>query len=189
MANYVNTDAAAAGKHGLAESSNLKSTIVGNIYDALVLDGEGNAIAVDNGAPIVIGDYTHEGLQERNAAIAGVSDKIAFVCAPALVKGAMTKAQANPENFYIPAGKLAKAYEVVEDDIFGIADYQFTSGTPAVDGYVTVDGEGAYATVASAPDASKYGFIGKIHSIALASNETIVRIRCIQNEQLSELSV
>lgn len=189
MAKYVNDAAAAAGKHGIAESSNLKSTIVGNMYDALVKDENGVEIAVDNGAPILVDGYTGNGLQERNATIAGVGDKIAFVCAPAINKTAVTKAQNNPENFFIPAGKIAKAYEVVEDDIVGIADYQFSAGTPAVNAYVVVDGDGAYEVKETLPSKSTYGFIGKIHSIALGSFSTVVRIRCIQNEQITTISV
>lgn len=190
MAIYTNLKALTASKHGIAESSLLKSTDIGRIWDAHVRDESEADIAVDNGTAIKIGAYTGNGLQEVYATIAATTDKIAFVCAPAIVKDAFTKGQEAAYNFYIPAGTLAKSYEVTENDIFGVADYQFTDASAeniAKDAYVVVDGNGAYVAQTAEPDDTAYGFIGKIHSVSWdASNESsIVRILCVKNEDVA----
>lgn len=189
MAIYTNLKARDAGKHSLFESSLLKSTDIGRIWDARVQDESGNDIDIDNGVAIAIGEYTGNGLQEVYAAIAKTTDKIAVVGAPAIVKDAFTKAQNQAYNFYIPAGTLAKSYEVTKGDIYAVSDYSFTDASAdkvAKDNYVVVDGNGAYVAQDAEPDESAYGFIGKIHSISYDSLEQVsmVRILCVKNEEV-----
>lgn len=190
MAIYTNLDSKNVTKHGLFESSLLKSTDIGRIWDALVQDADGKNIDVDNGVAICIGDFTGNGLEEVKATIAGVKDKIAVVGAPVIIKDAFTKAQAAAYNFYIPAGTLAKTYEVTKDDIYGVASYQFTEASAAnvkEGNYVVVDGNGSYVAMATAPSVDSYGFIGKIHSIApdMLNATSIVRILCVKNETVA----
>lgn len=196
---YVSTKAGNAGMHGIFESSRLESTDVGRIHDVLVRDESGNdpvAIAVDNGVPVKVGEFTGDGLQERYATIAGVKDEIAVIGSVPLIKDAFTRAQNEPFNFYNKAGVDAKAYSVkgLYEDIFAVADYQFTNttndGSPNMTlitegNYVVTDGQGGWTAQASAPTASNYGFIGKIHSIARGGLYNVVRIVCVQNEQKS----
>lgn len=192
MAIYTNLKANNNDLHGIFESSNLKSTDIGNLYDALVKNAEGKEIDVDNGVALKIGAYTGNGLQERNATIAGVGDKIAVTGTPALNKAATTKGQEQPYNFYNVAGKDAKAYEVVNEDIFAVASYQFTNETEdgdtdfsvvKKDAYVVVDGRGKWTAQASVPSADTYGFIGQVHSISVGTFYTVVRIFTVQNVQ------
>lgn len=198
---YVNNNA--NGRHGIFESSRLKATDVGRIYDALVYvahtTGEGQSavttkdpIEIDNGVAVKIEDFTGNGLQEVYAKIAGVGDKIAVIGTPAIVKDARIAADEIREKFSNHIGRLAKAYEVLDDsyEIFGIADYQFTDASVAnvkVGAYVVVDGNGMWVAQAAKPSASTYGFIGRIHSLAPDSlgQETVVRIQCVQNKQIS----
>lgn len=197
---YVNSDA--NGRHGVFESSRLKATDVGRLYDALVqaeVSNEMVDIEVDNGVAIKIGDFTGNGLQEVYATIAGVGDKIAVVGTPAVVKDARVASDEIPSKFTNKAGRLSKAYEVLNDshEIFAVADYQFTDASKAnikVGNYVTWDGTGMWVAVASNATAPKMagengatnGFIGKVHSIAYDNIglTTIVRIQCIQNVQI-----
>ena len=197
---YVNSDA--NGRHGIFESSRLKATDVGRLYDALVqaeVSNEMVDIEVDNGVAIKIGDFTGNGLQEVYATVAGVGDKIAVVGTPAVVKDARVASDEIPSKFTNKAGRLAKAYEVLNDshEIFAVADYQFTDASKAnieVGNYVTWDGTGMWVAVASTASAPKMagengatnGFIGKVHSIAYDNIglTTIVRIQCIQNVQI-----
>lgn len=183
MAIYTNLIEVTADKHGMFESSRLKSTNCGHLYDAITRDGEDKLIAVDNGVALKIGDYTGDGLQTRYATIAAAGDKIAVTGSPAIVKDAFSRQQAADYNFYHAAGVPAKAYEVVEEDIFAVAKYQFTSGDPVVGAYVTVDGNGAWVATAEKP-ANTYGFIGKVHSIALNDFYQMIRIEAIKNEQV-----
>lgn len=197
---YTNSDA--NGRHGIFESSRLKATDVGRIYDALVRAEVSNQmvpIEVDNGVPISIKEFTGNGLQEVYATIAGVGDKIAVIGTPAVVKDARVASDEIPSKFTNKAGHISKAYEVLDDDyeIFAVADYQFTDASKAniaVGRYVTIDGNGMYVAVAANASAPKFagengatnGFIGKVHSIAYdnLAYTTIVRIQCLQNVQI-----
>lgn len=183
MAIYTTLKAIEQGRHGVFESSNLKSTDVGNLYDVLVRDEADKEIDVDNGVPVVVGKYTHNagGLQERFGKIAAVTDKIAVTGAPALIKVAFTKAQNSILNYFNPAGNPVKCYEVLPEDIFGVALHQFTDASVAnvkEDAFVVVDGNGMYVAQEAEPDASANGFIGVVHSIAYdqLDNFTLVRI-------------
>lgn len=181
---YTNLSAVEAKQHGMFESSRLKATDIGRIYDALVRDDTGREIAVDNGVAIKIGEFTGNGLQEVYATIAKKADKIAVTGAPALVKDAFTTLQAQPFNYTNIAGNPVKSYEVTKDDIFAIADYQFTDATAAevkVGAYVNVDENGAWE--ASATEPAGCAFVGKIHSIAAGNFYTMVRIVCVKNEE------
>lgn len=183
------------GTHGIFQSSLLKSTLSGHIWDCLVcsVNTSGSTpvytpIEVDNGVAVKVGDFTGNGLQERYATIAGVKDKVGIIGSPALVKDAMTRAQADETNFYHKAGQLAKVYEVQGDefdpDIFGVSLSAFTDASQAnvAEGaYVVLDGNGKYVAQASAPTASNYGFIGRVHSIQSGLYYTVVRIAVIQN--------
>ena len=196
------TNSSSNGRKGVFESSRLKATDVGRLYDALVrasVNNEMTPIEVDNGVAIKIGDPTGNGLQEVYATIAGVGDKIAVVGTPAVVKDARVASDEVPSKFTNKAGRLAKAYEVLNDshEIFAVADYQFTDASKAnikVGNYVTWDGTGMWVAVASTASAPKFagengatnGFIGKVHSIAYdnLAYTTIVRIQCLQNVQI-----
>ena len=195
---YVNSTAAAAGFHGVFESSRLKATDVGRLHDTLVVSEATSGgvttrtnIAVDNGVPVKIGDFVGADLQQIYATVASVGDKIAIVGTDPVVKDAKSAFYESPMFFENPAGKLSRSYEVLDDsqEIFGVADYQFTAASAsniAVGNYVTTDGNGMWVAASSAPSTSTYGFIGKIHSIAapdLVGSYSTVRIQCIQNVQ------
>ena len=182
MAIYTNLQLVEADKHGMFESSRVNATVVGHLYDAIVRDDAGKAIEVDNGVAIKMGEYTGDGLQTRYATVAKVEDKVAVTGSPAIVKDAFTKAQEGEYNFYHKAGVEAKAYELVEEDIFAVAEYQFTSGDVKVGAFVTVDGNGAWAATDVDPTATN-GFVGKVHSIAANEFYRMVRIEVIQNKQ------
>ena len=182
MAIYTNLREVADNLHGMFESSRLKATVVGHLYDVIVREDE-TEIAVDNGVCVRVGEYTGDGLQTRYAAVAKAGDKVAVTGSPATVKHAVTRGQEAAYNFYHAAGVVAKAYELVEEDIFAVAKYQFASGDPVVGAYVTVDGNGAYAATTGKP-ADTYGFVGRVHSIASNDYYPMVRIEVIKNEQV-----
>ena len=183
MAIYTNLDLVTPDLHGMWESSRVKASIVGHLYDAIVRDDADKEIEVDNGVGIKVGNFTGDGLQTRYATIAAAGDKIAVTGSPAIVKDAFTKQQEAEYHFYHKEGVVAKAYELVEEDIFAVAEYQFTSGTPTVGAFVTVDGNGAWAATDVDPTATN-GFVGKVHSIAANEFYKMVRIEVIQNKQI-----
>lgn len=183
MAVYTNLEASAAGKHGMFESSRLKASITGRIYD-LVFESD-----IDNGVLVKVGDFTGDGLQEREGSVATIKNKVAVTGSPALIKEAYTTGQNQPYNYYNRAGVDVKCYELVPEDIFAVADYQFTEGSKAnvkVGAYVTIDGNGAYVAAASAGTlTTTNGFVGKVHSISVGTYYTMVRIEVIQNTEIA----
>lgn len=192
---YTNLKAKENGLHGIWESSLLLSVDVGDLYDALVRDDSETPISVDNGVALKIGEYTGNGLEERYATIAKATDKIAVTGAPADVKTALTTEQKQAYNYTNPAGKPVKTYQIadpsVHTDIFGIASYQFTDDSAdkvKVGNLVTVDGKGAWvASEATELDTLKgsNGFVGQIHSLAVGTYYTIVRIQVLQNKDIA----
>nr|DAG77134.1 MAG TPA: hypothetical protein [Caudoviricetes sp.] len=192
---YTNLAAKEANKKGLFESSQLLATDVGNIYDALVRDESEKPISVDNGVALKIGDYTGNGLEERYATIAKITDKIAVTGAPAEVKTALTTEQGQAYNYTNPAGKPVKTYQIadpsVHTDIFGIASYQFTDDSAEkvkVGNLVTVDGKGAWIASEASELATLQGtngFVGKVHSLSVGTYYTIVRIQVLQNKDIA----
>lgn len=170
--------------HGMFESSMLKSTDIGRIYDAVVKEGE-KEIEVDNGVALKIGEFVGDGLEQRYATIAKPAEKIAVTGQPAIIKVAFTKEQNQAYHFYNRAGEPVKTYEVTPDDIFAVANYQFTDASKAeikVGAYVSVDGNGQWVAAAAEPSTA---FVGKIHSIAADTlgQMSMVRILCVKNAE------
>lgn len=193
----IYTDATiSGGAHGIWQSSLLKSTLAGHLWDVLTVAESGSGanftrteIDVDNGVAVKVGDFTGNGLQERYATIASVGDKIGVTATPAVVKDAFTRAQADETNFYNKAGHDAKVYEVVGDeydpDIFGVGLHQFTAASQAnvkKGAYVVVNGSGQWVAQAAKPSSATYGFIGQVHSLHVGLYYTVVRIAALKNE-------
>ena len=197
MAIFSNLTELATGSHGIFESSLLKSTLAGHLWDCLVVneDTSGSTpvvtpIDVDNATPVKVGAFTHNdnGLQERYATIAGIKDKIGVVGSVPLIKDARTQLEASEGFFYNKAGQDSKVYEVVGDpydgDIFGVSLNMFTAASQSAvekDAYVILDGNGKYVAQAAKPTMSNYGFVGQVHSIYTNNFYTLVRIYVIQN--------
>lgn len=184
MAIYGNMTWTNGVEHCVAESSNLKATIVGNIYDAIVRDDADEAIAVDNGVLLVMGDYTGEGLQTRYAKVAADTDKVALALSVPTVKDGTTKGSEAPTNFYNKAGAVVRAYEVVEEDIFGVSK-NFIDGDVAVGAYVVWDSANQKYKVSASDPSTTNGFVAKVHSIQVGSFYDLVRLFVIQNKDVA----
>lgn len=200
MAIYSNLTPLAMGMHGVFESSLLKSTISGHLWDCLVVeDDTANPVVpidVDNGVAVKVGafvtgtDNAQIGLQERYATVAGVKDKVGIIGSYALIKDARTKLEETEPYFYNKAGQDSKVYEVIGDeydgDIFGIGLHQFTDGTQSlattIGNYVVLDGNGKYVAQAAKPTMDNYGFVARIHSTWTNNDYTLVRLYVIQNK-------
>lgn len=181
MAIFTDLDQVTSNKHCVFESSNLKSTIVGNIYDGICTED------VDNGQALILGDYTGEGLQERTVAIAkDITKPVVIAGTVPLIKDAMTTEQGEPYNFYNKAGKTIRCYEVVKDDIFGISKEFVTGDTQKlkIGAFVKLNANGQYEISETDPSATN-AFVGKIHSIAAGTFYDLVRILVVQNKEIA----
>lgn len=184
MAIYGNMTWNAGAEHCVAESSNLKATIVGNMYDLIVRDDSEKAIAIDNGMAVVVGDFTGDGLQTRYAKVAADTDKIALVLSVPTVKDGYSKTSEQPYNFYNKAGAVVRAYEVVEEDIFGVSK-NFVEGDVAVGAYVVWDSAAMKYKVSASNPAATNGFVAKVHSVQAGTFYDLVRLFVVQNKDMA----
>lgn len=177
MAIYTDFEANNATRHSVFESSKLKATISGNIYDGIC------SVDVDNGQALKLGDFTGDGLQTRTVTKAGIADQIVVAGSVPVIKDAFTKIENEPFNFYNKQGSVIRCYEVVKDDIFGVSK-SFITGTVAVGKFVKVNASGAYEISEADPSATN-GFVGKIHSIQTGTFDDLARILVIKNEPVA----
>lgn len=202
MAIFSNLTALPKAMHGIWESSRVKASISGHLWDCLVVSETTSnnvttrtPIDVDNGVCVKVGDFvtgennTQIGLQERYATIAGVKDKVGVVGSYPLIKDARTALEETEPYFYNKAGNDCRVYEIQGDefdgDIFGVGLHQFTTATQTLaktlGSYVVLDGTGKYVAQAAKPTMANYGFVARVHSVWTNNEYTLVRLYVIQN--------
>lgn len=154
-------------KHGVAESTLLKSTKVGHQYN-LVSD-----VDIDNGSVAVIGDYVKSDLFE--AAIPAKEDKIVLILTAPKIYAEYTKKMQEESNFFNEAGETMRAYEIQDTDRFTLSKEAFDADAlPAVGQFVTVNETDYKLTTAGTTLPTGFGFIGKIYAVAANGNYRII---------------
>lgn len=148
--------------HVVAESSRLKATGAGHIYDLEMIED------TDNGTIVAIGAHIEGQLYKAKAYAEG--DKPYFILTPPLAYNGK-KAWSDEKYFYNATGEVARAYELYVDDIFTISEDAFT-GTPAVGKFVN-------ATYTVADEAGAAGFVGEIIEEVNYTNSVSYRVRVI----------
>lgn len=145
--------------HVVCESSRLKATYAGHIYDLKMTKD------TDNGTIVAIGDHVEGQVYEAKDYVAG-SKPYLVLTAPLAYNG--RKVWSDEKYFYNAQGELARAYELCEGDIFTISEDAF-SGTPEVGKFVD-------ATYAVAESAGASGFVGEIVEEVNYTNSKSYRI-------------
>ena len=145
--------------HVVAESSRLKATISGHIYDLKMTED------TDNGTIVGAGKFVEEQVFEAKTYAAG--DTPYLILTPPLAYNGK-KAWSDEKYFYNAKGEIARAYELHKDDIFTISADAFT-GSPEVGKYV----DATYTVTESAPAT---GFVGEIIEEVIYTNSTSYRI-------------
>ena len=148
--------------HIVAESSRLKATGVGHIYDLEMIND------TDNGTIVAIGAHVEGQVYKAKAYATG--DKPYLVLTPPLAYNGK-KAWSDEKYFYNAKGEIARAYELHADDIYTISADAFT-GTPAVGKFV----DATYAIKEAAPES---GFVGEIIEEVNYTNSVSYRIRVV----------
>ena len=146
--------------HVVAESSRLKATTTGHIYDLEMIED------TDNGAIVGVGAHVEGQVFKAKTYAAG--DTPYLVLTPPLAYNGK-KAWSDEKYFYNAKGEIARAYELHKDDIFTVSADAFT-GSPAVGKYV----DSTY-TVAEATT-NIHGFVGEIIEEVTYTNSTSYRI-------------
>ena len=145
--------------HVVAESSRLKATISGHIYDLKMTED------TDNGTIVAVGAHVEGQVFKAKTYAAG--DTPYLVLTPPLAYNGK-KAWSDEKYFYNAKGEIARAYELHKDDIFTVSADAFT-GSPEVGKYV----DATYTVTESAPAT---GFVGEIIEEVIYTNSTSYRI-------------
>ena len=161
MANVFDLVKGAA--HAVAESSRLKATGAGHIYDLEMIND------TDNGTIVAIGAHVEGQVYKAKAYATG--DKPYLVLTPALAYNGK-KAWSDEKYFYNAKGEIARAYELYIDDIFTVSKEAFGSATPAVGKFV----DATYAIKDTKPAT---GFAGEIIEEVHYTNSVSYRIRVV----------
>ena len=148
--------------HVVAESSRLKATTAGHIYDLEMITD------TDNGTIVAIGAHVEGQVYKAKTYAAG--DKPYLVLTPALAYNGR-KACSDEKYFYNAEGEIARAYELNVDDIYTLSADAFT-GTAAVGKYV----DATYAIKDSKPST---GFVGEIIEEVNYTNSVSYRVRVV----------
>lgn len=149
-------------EHVVAESSRLKATIAGHIYDLEVIED------TDNGTIVAVGDKSDLGMQVFKMKEYAEGDKPYLVLTTPLAYNGR-RGQSDEKYFYNAKGEVARAYELYVDDIYTLSANAFT-GAPAVGKFVD-----ATHTVADSAGAS--GFVGEIVEEVIYTNSVSYRVR------------
>jgi hypothetical protein len=148
--------------HVVAESSRLKATIAGHIYDLKM------AKDTDNGTIVSVGEHVEGQVFAAKDYVAGEKPYLVLTT-PLAYNG--KKAWSDEKYFYNAKGEVARAYELHVDDIYTISEDAF-SGEPAVGKYVD-------AKYAVAEAAGESGFVGLITEEVNYTNSVSYRIRVV----------
>lgn len=145
--------------HVVAESSRLKATTAGHIYDLEMIED------TDNGTIVAVGAHVEGQVFKAKTYAAG--DAPYLVLTPPLAYNGK-KAWSDEKYFYNAQGEIARAYELCEGDIYTLSADAFT-GSPEVGKFVGAD----YAAVAEVPAS---GFVGEIIEEVTYTNSTSYRV-------------
>ena len=148
--------------HVVAESSRLKATGAGHIYDLEMIEN------TDNGTIVALGAHVEGQLYKAKAYAEG--DKPYLILTPPLAYNGK-KAWSDEKYFYNAKGEVARGYELYVDDMYTLSEDAFT-GTPAVGKYV----DATYDVKAAAPES---GFVGEIIEEVNYTNSVSYRIRVV----------
>lgn len=131
--------------HVVAESSRLKATTAGHIYDLKM------TADTDNGTIVCVGKHVEGQVFEAKAYAAGEKPYL-ILTSPFAYNG--KKAWSDEKYFYNAKDEIARAYELHVEDIFTVSADAFV-GAPAVGKFV----DATYTVAEAAGDA---GFVGEI---------------------------
>ena len=171
-------------KYGYAESSKLAATYGGAHIYSVVDDTN----PLENGMLVKLGDMIDR--ENYKAETPADGDEVVLILDVIVPYDTSTTIGQAEYYHRFDAGKSVRAYNLIERDMYVIADYMVTTlageGKAAVkDNYLVVNSNRKYTEVASDGDVSAYGFVAQIEEIVYKSNLTLYLIRIIKNETVA----
>lgn len=146
-------------EHIVAESSRLKATVAGHIYDLKMVKD------TDNGTIVALGDYVEGQVFEAKDYAAG---EIACLVLTSPLAYNGKKAWSDEKYFYNAKDEIARAYELSVGDIYTVSKKAFGESTVAVGNLVNA----SYAVIGEAGE----GFVGEIIEEVTYTNSISYRI-------------
>lgn len=159
-------------KHGVAESSDLKATLAGHIFNMRAAED------IDNGSFAALGDFegttaTSYGADVWAAKKPAKADKVFLILSSPLIYEEGTAQCQDEANFYNARGDVMRAYELVPYDKFALSAEAFAANSePGVGKYLVINGAYKAGVAASAPEGQT--FVAKIYDIAGNGNFRII---------------
>ena len=155
---FINFDT----KHAVAESTKLKATQIGNIWNIEAKD------AIDNGRIVKKGKYLRPEVYQEDTAttfagkiiekaangayrveVTAIGDGEGLVLSVPLIYEEYTTKMQEESNFYNAKGDILRVYELYVGDVFTVSAEAFTTDkTPAVNDTVAVSAKKLKATAA-----------------------------------------
>lgn len=153
-------------KHAVCESSKIKATTCGHIFNVEAHKD------LDNGSVVKLGDYLRAEVYKALEPTA--SDAVVLVLTTPLIYEEYTTKMQHEYNFYNAMGDIMRCYELVPRDIFSVS-VEGIEGTPAVGKFIVANG----TKLAVADSDAGNAFAGRI--IEKAANGAY-RIEVLRNE-------
>lgn len=148
--------------HVVCESSRLKATIAGHIYDLQV------AKKTDNGTIVSVGEHVEGQVFAAKEYVAG--EKPYLILTPPFAYNGK-RGWSDEKYFYNEVGEIARAYELHVGDIYTISKEAFV-GEPVVGKYID-------AQYNVAEEVGESGFVGLIIEEVNYTNSVSYRIRVV----------
>ena len=153
-------------KHAVCESSKIKATVAGHIFNVEAHKD------LDNGSVVKLGEYLRSEVYE--AAEPTANDEVVLVLTTPLIYEEYNSKMGAAYNFYNAKGDIMRCYELVARDVFAVSA-EGIAGTPEIGKYIVANG--TKLTVADAEGSN--AFVGKI--IEKGANG-VYRIEVLRNK-------
>lgn len=157
------------GNYGVVRLDKVKSVYHGNIFSVV------HTADLENGQVVKRGNLKAGERELYQVAVpTAKSGNIAIIAAPEVVYDQFLIEKAALENFYTPAGKAVRAYELAKNDIFSVSYGVLTpkGATPVVGNYVVADAGVKLKEVDTL--VGDEGFVGKIIALEKLGVPTVV---------------
>ena len=170
-------------KYGYVETSNVKATRCGNVFSVKA------DVPLQNGTLMKLHSNIKGMLHVREVKPANDTDKVVLICSVLTDKGAKVDSEMQEVYLRKEAGEIGRAFELVTDDEFAIHERMIkvtANDKVEVGNYVILDvTTSMYKAVFKAnvaTELNKKSFVAEIISVEPHVDDTLVRLRVIQNK-------
>lgn len=157
--------------HGVAESSDITSTVAGHLYHLKAMED------IDNGSFSAIDPTKFVAGDVFETKVPAVTDPVALILTSVVIYEDYMKEMQEERHFYNAKDSVVRAYQLQATDKFALSVEAFTeTAAPEVGKYIAMDGTSYKATVYdAAPEGA--AFVGYIYDVANNGNFRIFVVK------------